>query len=80
MTTCTLGPIRRHSGIAGQYAYTVLVTYPNESTHETVFVGSTYGGGVTMIHPGLGSLQVFDAGRYGATLNPDWVRAFYAAH
>lgn len=79
-TTPTLGKITRQNGVAGQYAYTVPVTYPGEDTSTVTFVGSEYGGCVVMVtegNPGgmFVSGQVMD--RCGYTLTPAWVRAFF---
>jgi len=77
----TLGPIRRESGIAGQIAYSVPVSYPGESTRIVSFVGSTYGtpGPVVMVTgPGHADQIVVDSpARHGSTLSPAWVRSFY---
>lgn len=72
----TMGKIRRHNGVAGQYAYTVTVTYPGEEPLALTFIGSAYGH-PTYLEMGNGR-QVFvrDAGRYGPKLSPEWVRRF----
>lgn len=79
-TTPTLGPIKRSSGIAGQFSLTVEVSYPGESEGRKVtFVGSTYGGPVVMVTgSSLVTVETFvtDPGRFGA-FGPQWVRRFY---
>jgi hypothetical protein len=76
----TLGRIVRHSGIAGQYALSVLVTYPGELGTVVTFTGSTYGGPIVMQWPGFPrgifvADEVMD--RCGRKLSPEWVRRFY---
>lgn len=74
---------RLHVGPAGQTAYSVDVAYrysdPDAEDHTStvVFVGSAYGGPVTMI---VGNIQtrVVDAERFGS-FGPGWVDRFYAA-
>ena len=76
----TLGRIVRHAGIAGQYALSVLVTYPGESGTVITFTSSAYGGPIVMQWPGFRGLFVSEdvLDRIGRTLSPEWVRAFYA--
>jgi hypothetical protein len=78
----TLGRIVRHAGIAGQYALSVLVTYPGELGSVVTFTGSTYGGPIVMAFPGFArGLFVADdvIDRCGRELTPEWVRRFYGA-
>ncbi len=79
-TTPVIGKPKKINGIAGQYQYNVTATYPGEDPVVYGFVGSVYGGRViaispsgiqTFVHPG-----VMD--RCGATLNPEWIRRFFA--
>lgn len=77
----TLGKIVRHSGTAGQFAVSVLVTYPGERGTVITFTSSSYGGPIVMSSPAMPrgvfvSADVLD--RIGRTLSPDWVRAFFA--
>jgi len=77
-----LGPIKRINGLAGQYAYSVTVTYPESVPVKAAFIASIYGGPIAFmldggrISSGFVSRDVID--RIGATLNEEWVRAFYA--
>lgn len=87
LTTTTprpiLGKIVRHSGIAGQLAYSVSVSYPGETGATVVtFTGSTFGqpGPVVMLTDAFPrGIIVSDSGQYGATLSPEWVRRFFGA-
>ncbi len=72
----TLGVIRRHSGVAGQYSLTVDVTYVGESARAVTFVGSTFGGPILM-RTDAWETWVTEPGRFGAILTPEWVRAFF---
>lgn len=66
---------RRINGIAGQYAYEATVTYPDQTTYKTTFVGNIYGGPVT-----CGSYWIDRAvvERCGGKLSPQFIRNFYA--
>lgn len=80
MTPPTLGPIRKQNGVAGEYGYTVAVTYPDEETSTVTFLGSVYGPPIVMVTPGLPkgvfvSDRVLD--RLGRKLTPEWVRGFF---
>lgn len=72
----TLGTIRRHNGVAGQFALAVTVTYPGEDPRIVEFVGSCYGGPVLMVTD-HGECWVTDPGRFGE-FGKDWVRRFFA--
>lgn len=87
-TVDTIG--RRHNGIAGQYSYDVTltyrypsfiangVTYPETTeTHDVSFVGSVYGSPIVVVSHNW-EIVVTDWRRFGDTLNPDWIRSFYA--
>jgi hypothetical protein len=72
-----LSTIRRVNGVAGQIAYTVEVTYPEEKPSRVTFVGSVYGGPVLMQTPGNpAGTFVTDAARFGK-FSPEWVRRFF---
>lgn len=75
----TLGKIKRHNGVAGQFALDVPVTYPGEDTSVVSFVGSTYGGPIVMVTPD--GHQVFVSARVtdriGSELTPTWVQRFF---
>ena len=73
---CTLGKIKRTAGVAGQFGYTVPVTYPDEPTELVTFVSSVYGGPVIMLSHGHQTF-VTDPGRFGE-FSPEWVRRFFA--
>lgn len=77
MTAPKLGEIRRENGIAGQISYSVAVTYPGESASTVQFVGSSYGGPVTMVTASGMQTHVDDPGRFGE-FGPEWVRRFFA--
>lgn len=76
----TVGRIKRHAGIAGQYAYAAQVTYPGEPGSTITFVGSTYGGPIVMVTPDGTQVIVSSrvADRIGSRLNPQWIRDFFA--
>lgn len=76
-----LSPCDLASGVGGQVAVAVTVTYPGEEPTRVEFVGSVYGGPVVMVHPRLGQMFVQDPGRFGV-FHQDraaWVRAFFDA-
>lgn len=78
MTNPLLENITRQNGIAGQLAYGVTVTYPDESPERIVFVGSVYGGPVLMQTPANSAgIFVVDPQRFGK-FGPEWVRRFFA--
>lgn len=69
--------IRREAGIAGQFAVTATVEYPDEPKRNVTFVGSTYGGPVVMRTAGFETF-VSDPSRFGK-FGTDWVRRFFEA-
>lgn len=71
-----IGAIRRHNGVAGQIAYSVDVTYPDEPTSTVTFVGSVYGPPIVMVLPSGVQTFVSNPERYG-TFGPEWVRRFF---
>jgi hypothetical protein len=73
----TIQNIRRHSGIAGQFAVSAEVTYPGEPMRAVTFTGSTYGGPVVMTTEGAETF-VTDPGRFGK-FGETWVRKFFEA-
>jgi hypothetical protein len=77
-TVPTVGRIVRHSGIAGQLAYSTTVAYPGEDATVVTFTSSTYGGPVVMVTPSLPrGIFVTDPDRFGS-FGPEWVRRFFA--
>ena len=74
----------REAGIAGQYAYRTVVTYPGEPARTIRFYANVYGGPIVMVANGprpvqyVISAQVRD--RLGDTLTAEWVTAFFAPH
>jgi hypothetical protein len=66
--------IRRHSGIAGQFAVSAEVTYPGEPMRAVTFTGSN-GGPVVMT---TAETFVTDPGRFGK-FGETWVRKFFEA-
>ena len=81
MTAPTVTNIRRHNSVAGEYAYTATVQYPDEDPSTVTFQGSVYGPPIVMVTPGnprgvFVSDRVLD--RIGRKLDPAWVRAFFA--
>jgi hypothetical protein len=83
----TLDTITRDDGVAGQYAYTVELTYwhggdteaerdRNADPTTTVFVSSVYHAPVVMIHNNVQSF-VCDWKQYGEVLDENWIRRFY---
>lgn len=78
METATLSVIRKETGVAGQIAYVVTVSYPDESPSTVRFVGSVYGGPVLMQTASNPSgTWVRHAERFGK-FGPEWVRQFFA--
>jgi hypothetical protein len=82
MNTPTIDTIERITGIAGNYAYRVRVTYRDNagnaiSTHRIIFTGSLYGAPVVMITE-HGHTFVTDWKRHGDKLNPEWIRRFFS--
>jgi hypothetical protein len=75
--TPVLSNVRRHAGIAGQFSVTADVAYPDKPTRSIEFVGSVYGGPVTMRSPSGAATFVMNPGRFG-DFGPEWVRRFYA--
>jgi hypothetical protein len=72
-----LGKIVRHSGIAGQLAYSTSVTYAGEPSSVVTFTGNVYGGPVVMVTPGMPrGTFVTDPERFGS-FGPAWVRRFF---
>lgn len=78
--TPSLANIRRHNGIAGQFSYSVAVTYPGEAASVVTFVSSVYGGPIVMVTPDGHQVPVSSrvTERIGGTLTPEWVRQFFA--
>lgn len=74
-----LGPIKREAGVAGSFALSVVVTYPDEAPTLLRFYGSTYGGPIVMETP-RGQVLVDRAvtDRLGQQLTPAWVERFFA--
>lgn len=73
--------INKRTGVAGQYAYDVSVTYwhhdaPAETSRVT-FVSSAHGAPVVMVLEDGTQTVVDDWRRYGDRLTPAWVRRFY---
>lgn len=77
-----LGPIHRKTGVAGQVAYSVDVTYTYGTVTETnraTFYGSLYGT-PGPVHASFGSRQqvrVDSPERFGDKFSAAWVRAYY---
>ena len=71
--------IRRHNGVAGQFAYTATVQYPGEEANTIEFVSSTFGDGVILVMGNGAQVPVRFSGRFRnfGTLNPQWVRDFF---
>jgi hypothetical protein len=69
--------VRKHAGIAGQFAVSARVGYPDEAPREVTFVGSVYGGPVVM-QTERGETFVTDPGRFGE-FGEEWVRRFFEA-
>lgn len=68
--------LRRHVGVAGQIAISVLVSYPDEVPYPLTFVGSpSYGGPVVMIDQRGFQCVVTDPSRFGP-FGKEWVRKF----
>lgn len=79
-TAPAVGRVIRHAGVAGQYALSTTVAYPGEPATVVTFTSSTYGGPIVMITPSLPrGIFVTAPERFGSTLSPDWVRAFFSS-
>lgn len=80
MSDPTIAKIKRLSGIAGQFLYTVEVTYPGEPTERHGFMAYAPDSGPILAVSPTG-IQTFVHSsvleRIGRSLNPEWVRAFY---
>jgi hypothetical protein len=77
-TAPVLGRIVRHSGVAGQLAFSTTVAYPGEAATVVTFTSSTYGGPVVMVTPSMPrGIFVTDPDRFGS-FGPGWVRRFFA--
>lgn len=70
--------VKRHTGVAGQYSYTADVTIEGEGTERYEFVSSSYGGPVVMVTPSGAQAFVTNPGRFGAELDGNWLRRFFA--
>lgn len=73
----TVDNLRRENGVAGQIAVSALVTYPDEVPAPLTFVGSVYGGPVTLIDQRGFQYNVSDPGRFGDTFGVEWVKRFF---
>lgn len=75
-----LSKITRHNGIAGQFSYSVLTTYPGEPAARVEFVGSVYGDTIIMVTDNGTQIPISSrvTDRIGSTLDPTWIRAFFA--
>lgn len=77
-----LGKITRENGVAGQIAYSVNVSYPEDNNpdarpYRVTFVGNSFGGPIVMITRGNPSgTFVRDPERFGP-FGPEWVRRFF---
>ncbi|ULD39026.1 hypothetical protein [Rhodococcus qingshengii] len=71
-----IGKISRANGIAGQYSFSVPVTYPGEDTSVVQFVGNTNGGPIVMITGNGTQTFVRDPERFGE-FSPEWIRRFF---
>jgi hypothetical protein len=69
--------LKRHAGIAGQYAITAQVFHPeDDETSVVTFVGSVYGGPVVMQLASGVETFVTNPGRFGE-FGESWVRRFF---
>lgn len=77
--TITLSGITKQTGVAGQIAYSVTVTYENEEPYDVRFIGSVYGGPVVMETNGRQTF-VTNPDRFGdfSEKPVEWVRKFFA--
>lgn len=73
----TIHNLRKRAGIAGQFAVSADVEYPDEPRRSVTFVGSTYGGPVLMQTDGRETF-VTAPDRFGK-FGTDWVRRFFEA-
>lgn len=70
--------IKKISGIAGQFAYTVSLE-DEYGDSEVSFIGTSYGspGPVAMTFDTGGTTFVVDPSRFGDTFNRQWIRNFF---
>lgn len=82
----TLGRMRRRNGVAGQYSYSLTVTYHMPDFHagrtvddvtHVAFVGSEHGAPVVMVTDSGAQTPVDNWRQYGPKLNRAWIRSFY---
>lgn len=80
MTNPTVRRIsRRANGVAGQFAYNVLVSYDDAVPTIVTFTSSIYGAPVVMLTPSCPEgIFVTDADRFGPELNREWIGKFFA--
>ena len=81
-TTVSVDTITRVSGIAGQYAYRVQVTYRysdgSSETSVATFTSSAYGMPVVLTSAAWPrGLHVYHWQQYGMRLDRAWIRRFY---
>ena len=67
--------IKRHNGVAGQFSYTATYTI-NDEPGSLELVGSVYGDPVILMFPKGKGTYVRNPWRFGAKLNPEYVRNF----
>lgn len=72
-----LGKITKHNGVAGNFSYSVPVTYEGEPAETITFHGSVYGAPIVMETMHGTQTFVTDPGRFGE-FSPEWVRRFFA--
>ena len=65
--------------MANQWQLDATIQYEGEEPNVVTFVGSFYGtpGPVTVITDLWGQQNVTNAGRYGDSFGPDWVRRYF---
>ena len=80
MTYPIVTKIRRYNGVAGQFGYSALVQYEDEPAKTVDFVSSVYGPPIVLITPDGFQIVVSNrvTERLGSTLNPEWIRQFFA--
>jgi hypothetical protein len=79
-TTPVIDSVKRHAGIAGQYAVTARVHYGNEPASDVTFVAWRDSRTVVMCTESGAQVYVSSAviDRLGANVNEAWVRGFFA--
>ena len=72
----TVKRLKRHNGVAGQFAYVAEVEWADGAIDRVEFVGNAYGDGIVMVLPSGVQTRVSEPSRFGSVLDDGWVRTF----